>query len=295
MRGNSTRLEESVEGFKKRGSIEEGLVKAWDRGNPAAKKPHGPRTGELPELAVKADALMRDIEAFRASHPEVKGIRDFLSRTKGERDVLNEMLRKGTEATAKGVGGVRNNLEGLEAELHTAIEAEGVTRVSYKLKRGTAESEIDVVADGGRTWLDSKNTNPYTAWGESPNDLRLAQAVSTGPKFTGTCCRSRLTIPKRSPAAPVALCNCRNGFEEKCDPTLPIAIRAHSRKPTIILAPVALEEKAPIQKRRAEHAEVLEQQRHQQAADSSVAVEVGVDRLELNVQETRAHTKQHIY
>ena len=53
-----------------------------------------------------------------------------------------------------------------------------------------------------------------------------------------------------------------------------------------------LEEEAQVEERLGQQLPVLEQQRHEQASDAAVAVEVGVDDLELYVQESGTHERR---
>ena len=63
-------------------------------------------------------------------------------------------------------------------------------------------------------------------------------------------------------------------------------------QPAVVVVAVPLEEEAQVQERRRQELPVLEEQRDQQSSDAAVAVEVGVNGLELNVEQSRAHERR---
>ena len=82
-----------------------------------------------------------------------------------------------------------------------------------------------------------------------------------------------------------------DAVEEEVEPALPVALDAHGVEPTVVLFAMPLEEEAQVEERLGQQLPVLEQQRHEQAPDPAVAVEVRVDGLELHVQQPRAHER----
>jgi hypothetical protein len=68
--------------------------------------------------------------------------------------------------------------------------------------------------------------------------------------------------------------------EEEVEPALPVAIDPHGVEATMVVLAVPLEEEAQIEERLGQQLPVLEQQRHEQAPNAAVAVEVRVDGLE---------------
>ena len=75
--------------------------------------------------------------------------------------------------------------------------------------------------------------------------------------------------------------------QEELEPGLPVAVVPHGVEQPVVLGPVLLEVEAQVEQRLAEHAGVAEEQRDQQPPDAAVAVEEGVDGLELHVRERR--------
>ena len=71
----------------------------------------------------------------------------------------------------------------------------------------------------------------------------------------------------------------------KSDRCGPVAVRAHLAEQPVVLRPVPLEKDAQVKQRRRQHLPVLQKQRDEQPADTAVAVEEGVDRLELDVRQ----------
>src|ERR1019366_3667877 len=72
-----------------------------------------------------------------------------------------------------------------------------------------------------------------------------------------------------------------HAFEKELDPLLPDSLGANSLKQFVIAVTVCLEEKAQIEKRLTQSALSAEKQRNQQTSQPSIAVEKGMDRLEL--------------
>jgi hypothetical protein len=77
-----------------------------------------------------------------------------------------------------------------------------------------------------------------------------------------------------------------DAVEEEGHPGLPVAVAAHAVQEVVVGGAVLLEVQAQVEQRLAEGPGVTEQTRDQQAADAAVAVQEGVDALELNVGET---------
>mgnify|MGYP003341289490 CR=1 FL=1 len=80
----------------------------------------------------------------------------------------------------------------------------------------------------------------------------------------------------------------REAGKEKPQPTLPVPFLAYSRESPEVLALMLLEIRTQVEDWLGESAACVQQQRDEQAARSSVAVEEGVDRLELGVGEQHA-------
>ena len=84
----------------------------------------------------------------------------------------------------------------------------------------------------------------------------------------------------------------RDAVEEEVEPALTVAEASHRVEPTVVVLAMSLEEEAQVEERLGEQLPVLEQERHEQATDAAVAVEVGVDGLELHVQESGAYQRR---
>ena len=86
-----------------------------------------------------------------------------------------------------------------------------------------------------------------------------------------------------SPTCVMAFGDHGGALEEEGEPALEIALAADAVEAPVVLGAMLLEEEAQVQERFAQQLPVLEQERDEQAADAAVAVEGGVDCLELRV------------
>jgi hypothetical protein len=100
---------------------------------------------------------------FRAEHPEVTGMADRIKAIEGEIDGIDRMLDGRSKATSTELNGRLNNIDGLEREFALAKRTPGLTGMSRKFSLdGRPDAvEVDAVGDGGRTWIDSKSTEPF--------------------------------------------------------------------------------------------------------------------------------------
>ena len=80
--------------------------------------------------------------------------------------------------------------------------------------------------------------------------------------------------------------------QEEVDPGFPVALRPHAVQQSVILRLVGLEVEAQVEQRARKLAGLLEHQRDDQSADPAVAVEEGMDGLELHVREGRADERR---
>jgi hypothetical protein len=201
--GNSAKMETIVEGFP---NLEQRLIQDWEAANPT---PRGAALGEVAPLKTQAEVLRTEIEAFRAANPKVTGIASRLAALDGEIGRLNGMLQGRIEATPDGVQGTRNNIGGIEAELRTAQKANTVTGLGTKFSLdGVANKvEVDVVADNGETWIDTKNVPPFglesSDWvgGTGKQGLRtqateMVRAAGQNPLPSGKTPRVVFDFPK---------------------------------------------------------------------------------------------------
>jgi hypothetical protein len=123
---------------------------------------------------------------------------------------------------------------------------------------------------------------------------RRRAAITEALRAERTRARSLLTRMKRSRAVSAALSAILETPYEERDPRIPGGFEADRVQQPVVLGAVALEEEAQIEERLGEQLPVLEQQRDEQAADATVAVEIGVDGFELHVHERGADEKRKL-
>ena len=78
-----------------------------------------------------------------------------------------------------------------------------------------------------------------------------------------------------------------DAVEEEFEPRLPGAILADFLQQAIIVGAARFQIEAEIEKRIAQHAIGAKEERHQKTAHAAIAVEEGMDRLELDMEQTR--------
>ncbi|WP_285685541.1 DUF4157 domain-containing protein [Actinoplanes sp. NBRC 103695] len=164
LKGDAAKLERILDGFAKKGPIEERLIKDWEAKNPVPEPPRGDALDQVPELKARAQALLDEMVAFREAHPEIPGMAERIKALEAEIEGLNRMLDGRVEASPEQVTSKRSNSDGIRDEFAEAREASGLTGVSRKFPLdGRPDAvEVDVVSDGGRTWTDVKSTEPFT-------------------------------------------------------------------------------------------------------------------------------------
>lgn len=142
------------------GDLQAGLEAQWDRANPV-QNAHGPAAGHLPALRELLDVLAEEIEAERLKTPG-RGYEQLAKRLVDEsRQPLEGLEHGDEEATVETVNGIRASLDGIQGELETAKVERSVIGLG-RMKHGAGRSvEIDVIADGGRRWIEVKNVNPF--------------------------------------------------------------------------------------------------------------------------------------
>ncbi len=167
MNQNSSRMERAIENMTRDGrSLEQRLIQEWNRANPT---PRGDALGEVSRLKTEADTLRTEIETFRTENPEISGTNSWMRAIEGELTVIERMRTGRSEATLERVQGVENNINGLRGELIIARSSRGVTGVGQRFSLDGVRNkvEIDVVRNDGRTWVESKTTQPFST--ESPS------------------------------------------------------------------------------------------------------------------------------
>ena len=77
-----------------------------------------------------------------------------------------------------------------------------------------------------------------------------------------------------------------DAVEEEFEPRLPGAVLADFLQQAVIVGAMRLQIETEIEKRVAQHAIGAKEERHQKTANAAVAVEEGMDRLELDMEQT---------
>jgi hypothetical protein len=77
-------------------------------------------------------------------------------------------------------------------------------------------------------------------------------------------------------------------------PALPVAFSAHGRQAPVVLGLVLLEVAAEVHQRLGQQAPMLQQRGNQQPSDAAVAIQEGVDGLELGVDQCDPHQRRQV-
>ncbi|MFD0823189.1 hypothetical protein ACFQ0D_33850, partial [Micromonospora zhanjiangensis] len=175
--GNEQHLAAALDGMEKKAhaqgsTLEEALA---DRHEQAQAK-HAARQEETPpppDVIREIDAQLNAIsdvrawiDAYAERHPEVRGIDSWRQDLNDEvRPLQKERLGQGRPSVqlARDHG---NTVQGVEGEVELAERTADVQEVGRKVSLTGPdgklyESDVDVVADGGRKWLDAKNYNQF--------------------------------------------------------------------------------------------------------------------------------------
>jgi hypothetical protein len=198
---NPAKMERALDGMGKKAakdgmSLEQLLIDEWVRKHPDPLTPPNDATiARVDVLVDRANQLKAEVDAYTQSNPDVKGPSEWTAKLDGAINRLNQIRADVNKALPKqsgqpdGLRGEAANLDGIEAELRAAQQAKGVTQVnankSFKTSSGD-KVDVDVVADGGKTWIESKSVEPFgknsSNWPEMEAQAgRLLDAARTNP------------------------------------------------------------------------------------------------------------------
>jgi hypothetical protein len=116
-------------------------------------------------LDTLADALAR-IDEFERNNPGVRGTNEWRGRFSTDQNELSRQRVNGKDVTLDRIRTRARSMRGTIAEIALAERSTGVVAVS-KIVTAVApdgsqlKTDADVVADGGRAWLDSKDYAPF--------------------------------------------------------------------------------------------------------------------------------------
>jgi Family of unknown function (DUF5614) len=201
MGGDGKRMLRALEGIQQGlgpgETIEQKLIDRWQaRQKPAATAPRLPAEllAEIErELGREAEIGQR-IARFEADHPQVSGVGEWRKTLNGAIKRLDDLRRKGgadkRDAVVGQTQGERNNLNGLAAAIEVAERSEGVVAVERNLPTSDGGSiSIDVIADGGRAWIEVKAVNSFglgsSTWIEMEKQAKRMVGLATHYRVGG--------------------------------------------------------------------------------------------------------------
>jgi len=137
--------------------------------------------------------LRADLTAFSEQQPEVHGISKLLRRLEADLRLVNLIIDGEEEPNSSRLQGLKNNIDGLNAELLTAKQAPGVIAVGKRFYTPEVSSkgvEVDVVAQNGCLWIEVKKHHSFSTgskmWegkrGRSKGVLQQAREVLAAAK-----------------------------------------------------------------------------------------------------------------
>ncbi|GFJ91845.1 hypothetical protein [Phytohabitans rumicis] len=175
MGGNERHLTGALDGIERRahandGTLEQALVDKYEQtqqeqaAEQAIQPPSPEILREINNQLDHLDDLRGRIEAYAREHPEVRGTERWLKTLNSEANSLREEARGLHDPSVQRAQDHGNNVRGIEGEVELAARSHGVTEVGLKVKVTTPDgktykTDVDVVAEGGRVWKDSKNYN----------------------------------------------------------------------------------------------------------------------------------------
>ena len=105
--------------------------------------------------------MQASIEAEIASEQAIEGAARWLPKIKHEIKLLDDIEAGAREATPDYVNGIKNNIEGLKAELADA-KARGAEKANVIVEYDGGEVlDIDNISNGGKTWTEVKSKNSF--------------------------------------------------------------------------------------------------------------------------------------
>jgi hypothetical protein len=130
----------------------------------AQPKPPGDAVDRVPDVRRDVDALAKKIDEARGKLPE-EVIAKYQKKLRDEAGApLAKMESDPAQATTAQVEGMAPNIRALDAELRVALSENDVVDVNREIpspEGGKKKLDIDVVADGGRRWIEVKNREPF--------------------------------------------------------------------------------------------------------------------------------------
>lgn len=159
---NPVKMSEVLANIEKGGNLEQSLEAKWQKSQvPKASEAYGEGVGELPRFKGALDQLLKDASDWASKHPEVADMARLLERIKDQQTYLQKLLSGAKETRPEDIAGLQGNIDGLVGELKSAQGAVDVNGVEQKFPLDQGSVEVDVVADKGSTWIESKNVNPF--------------------------------------------------------------------------------------------------------------------------------------
>ena len=183
------KMQRALDGMEKAGDLDTMLARFWQRTRSKAPgDPFGEGAAELGALEAAYDKLRTDAESYEAQHPDVAGLRRLIKDIEGEQAGLTKRLNGQEKTTIANIDGLRGNLDGLRAELDTAMAEADVTGLSqrFTLDGKPKAVDVDVVADNGRRWVESKSVEPFgkqsSTWTKMNDQIiKLLRAADQNP------------------------------------------------------------------------------------------------------------------
>ena len=145
------------------------LAADWEKAHPAPKEPrppHGDAVQELPGIRSTLDQTRAELQALKASRPNLKGVDRLLKSLSSEERILTRMetgdLAADMDASGRAnVRGLKNNVDGIRAELLDAQSDPNATELAPEFDLNGKKIEIDRITNNGETWVDVKNYAPF--------------------------------------------------------------------------------------------------------------------------------------
>jgi hypothetical protein len=141
-------------------TLEQRLIERWEKDHP----PPAPAEmiAKINVEFVRARELRGAIDRYAASHPEVRGVNEWIDMVEGQLKVLDELRSGKKKQKPDSLAGVSRALTGLEAAVREAEKTPGVVAVEQKFWIDAKNYiKVDLVTDGGRTWIEVKAEAPF--------------------------------------------------------------------------------------------------------------------------------------
>ncbi|MEU2674456.1 hypothetical protein ABZ622_37495, partial [Streptomyces sp. NPDC007164] len=147
-------------------SMDEFLANEWRKGKEKREKepPDASIIAKIEATLAEVVRVEKRIRGYSSAHPSVRGTERWLKVMTNQRTALEKakLDKEKAKSVANIEEGYASYIRSVDAEVEAAENSRDVVEVGMPIRsEPVGKSDADVVADGGRTWKDSKDYLPF--------------------------------------------------------------------------------------------------------------------------------------